>query len=127
MTPELEIMATSSTNDEVTNDLGVATNSCTVPLGDQEAMMKAMARSHRIGRLAKHHHAYIATTTSTVAPCHTMPRRGHKTMMTTMPGYAQHDSVTCKPSYLGSLSRAHDPSVGRTFIFVYDLAPDSNT
>ena len=89
MTPELEIMATSSTNDEVTNDLGVATNSCTVPLGDQEAMMKAMARQRCVGRLSKLPRAHSATTTGTVAPHHTMPRRGHKTMMTTMSRRAQ--------------------------------------
>ena len=34
MTPRLGIMATSSTSNKRTNDLGMATNSCTMPRGD---------------------------------------------------------------------------------------------
>jgi hypothetical protein len=73
MTPELEIVATSSASSKTTNDLGTATNSRTAPPGDQEVMTKAMVRPRRTGRLAKHHRAYSAATTGTVTPCHPMP------------------------------------------------------
>ena len=73
MTLELVIMATGSTSSKATNNLGVATNSYTIPLGDQEVMMKATVRPHHVGWLAKHHRADSATTTDIVAPHHTMP------------------------------------------------------
>ena len=98
MTPEHEIMATNSTNSKTISDLGVATNPCMMPLDDQEAMTKAMARLRRVGWLAKHHHAHSAAMTGTAAPHHTMLRRGHKTMTIAMPERAPQDGVTCKPS-----------------------------
>jgi hypothetical protein len=70
-------------------------NSPTTSLGDQETMTKAMMRPCRIGRMANHHCANGVVTTDTVAPRHLIPRRGHKTMMTTMPGRALHqDKMT---------------------------------
>jgi len=83
-------MATGSTSSKTTNDLGAATNSGTSPPGDQEAMMKAIARPHHVGWLAKHQCAHSAATNGTVAPRHTMPRHGHKTMTTTTHGRALH-------------------------------------
>jgi hypothetical protein len=66
-------VATNSTNSKVIDDPGVATNSCTTPPDDQEAMTMATVRPHCIGRLVKHHRAHSATMTGTVAPRHTMP------------------------------------------------------
>jgi hypothetical protein len=86
MTSKLRIVATSSASSKTTNDLGVATNFCMTPLGDQETMMKATVRPRRPGRLPNNYHTYSVTTTSIVVPCHPMLRRGHKTMTTTTPG-----------------------------------------
>jgi hypothetical protein len=89
-TPGLGIVATSSVSNKTTNDLGAATNSHTMPPRDQEAMTKVTERPCRTGRLANHHHAHSAATTGTVAPRHTMVRRGHKTMTTTTPEHMLH-------------------------------------
>jgi hypothetical protein len=97
-TPELRIMAIGFIRNKTTNDLGVATNSCTTHPGDQEAMIKATVRPRRVGRLTKYHRAYSAAMTSIVALRHTMPRHGHKTMTTTMPKRTPQDDITCKPS-----------------------------
>jgi hypothetical protein len=98
MTPELGIVATGFVSNKTTNDLGAATNSCMMPRGDQEAMTKATLRPRHVGRLVKHHRAHSAAMTNTVAPCHTMPQHGHKTMTTTMPERTPQDDITCKPS-----------------------------
>ena len=119
------IMATGTTNNKMTDGLGAATNYCMTPLGDQEAMMKATTRPCCVGLLAKHHRAHSTATTGTITPRHTIPQHGHKTMATATLGHAPQDGVTCKQSELGSLPQAHDPSVGRTFLFVCDLALDS--
>jgi hypothetical protein len=82
MTPKLEIVVIGFTTSKTTDDLGKATYSCTTPLEDQEMMTKTTARPRRIGRLAKHHHANNAVMTSTMALCHLMLRRRHKTITT---------------------------------------------
>ena len=48
-----------------------------------------------------HYYVYSATTTSTVAPRHTLPRRGLKTMTIAMPKQELEDGVACKLNYLG--------------------------
>jgi hypothetical protein len=45
MTLEFEVVAIDTTSSEATDDLGAATNSCTMPPRDQEAMTKA-TRNH---------------------------------------------------------------------------------
>jgi hypothetical protein len=72
---------------KATDDPGAGTYSLTVatmPPGEQETMMEATASSRHTGQLANHHHANIVVTTGTVASCHAMPRRGLKTIMTTI-------------------------------------------
>jgi hypothetical protein len=69
---------------------------------DNQVMMmtKATTRPCRTGRLANHHRANSVVTTGTVAPRHHMPRRGHKTMTTTMLGRTlmpKQDDLPCKP------------------------------
>jgi len=60
MTLERGIMAIGSTSSKTTTDLGAATNSCMMPLGDQEALTKATARPRHVG--------WLATTVPTVPP-----------------------------------------------------------
>ena len=72
-----------------------------MPLEERETMMKATVSSRRIGQLVNHHHANIAVTTGNIALHHTMLRRGHNTMSTTMPGRMltpRQDNLPCKPS-----------------------------
>jgi hypothetical protein len=61
--------------------------------------MRAMTRPHRVERLSNHHRTNSAATTGTVAPRHSIPRRGYKTMTTTMPGRALHQD---KMAFLAS-------------------------
>jgi hypothetical protein len=60
--------------------------------------MKATVRPRHAGWLAKHHCAHSAAMIGTIAPRHTMPQHGHKTMMTTMPRCAPQGGVTYRPS-----------------------------
>jgi hypothetical protein len=96
MTPELGIVATNSTRRP--DDLGAITNSCTMPLRNQEAMTKITAETTLHKTAGEPLHAYSVAMAGTVAPRHTLPRRGHKTMSTTMPRRALQDGVACKTS-----------------------------
>ena len=97
-TPKHGIVATGTTSRKIINGLGAATNSCMMPLGDQEAMTKATMRLHRVGRLVNYHHAHSAAMVGTIAPRHTLSQRGQKTMMIATTGRAPEDGVACMPS-----------------------------
>ena len=96
MTIELGIVATNSTSIKTIGDPRVATYSRTMPLDDQEAMMKTTAKPRRAGRLAKHHRIHTTAMAGTVAPRHAMPQREHKTMTTATPRRAPQDGINCK-------------------------------
>jgi hypothetical protein len=87
--------STPQTN-EVIDDPGATTNSCTTPPKTRRRRRRPRRGPRRTGRLANHHHAYSVATADTVAPCHTLPRRGHKTMTTTMPRLTPQEDIACK-------------------------------
>jgi hypothetical protein len=83
------------------DDLGAATNSCMMPSKTRWWWSRPRQGPCCIRRLANHHHAYSAAMAGTVAPRHTMSRRGHKIMTTTTPIHTPQYDIACKPSKLG--------------------------
>jgi hypothetical protein len=69
-----------------------------VKTGVSDRQQRPRWKPHHAGWLANHHRAHSAATAGTVAPCHTLPWYGHKTMMTTMPKHALQDGVAYKLS-----------------------------
>jgi hypothetical protein len=92
--PKARVVSVGSMTIKATGDPGAAINSCTTSSGDQEAMTKATMRPRRIGRLTNHHRTNSTVMTGTVAPRHTISRRGHKTMTTTTLGRTLHQDKT---------------------------------